>query len=99
LRQARMEARLSQDAAAERVRVTRQAVGQWESGATAISAVQVGLLGALYGVSADWLIFGLRTVPVDEGACKDCSRSHSIMRMVLERHVAPVAAPAVPAVP
>lgn len=87
MRQARAEAGLSQDVAAERVKVSRQAVGQWESGGTAIGATQLGLLGALYGVSADWLIFGLRTVPVDDGACSSCAQSHGIMKMVLGRHV------------
>lgn len=89
---------MSQDDAAARVKVSRQAVGQWESGATAVSAVQLGLLGALYGVSADWLLFGLRTVPVDEGACSGCTKSHGIMMMVLGRHTGTQARPEAPAV-
>lgn len=86
LRESREEVGLSQDEAADHVKLTRQAVALWETGESAISAVQLGRLATLYGKSADYLIFGLRTVPVnDESACSQCANAKGIMQLALWR--------------
>jgi len=75
---------LSQDEAAEQVMLTRQAVALWETGESAISAVQLGRLAALYGVSIDYLVFGVRTVPVNnDSQCSRCENAKSIMQLAL----------------
>lgn len=77
---------MSQENAADAVKLTRQAVAQWESGEAAISAVQLGRLAALYGTSTDYLIFGMRTVPVsDDSACRGCINARGFIQDVLRR--------------
>lgn len=86
LRAVRLEAGLSQEDAAEAVKKTRQAVAQWESGEAAISAVQLGRLAALYGTSTDYLILGMRTVPVsNDSACKGCINARGFLQDILRR--------------
>ncbi|RYF30684.1 MAG: XRE family transcriptional regulator [Comamonadaceae bacterium] len=84
LRETREATGLNQSHVAVLLQVSRQCVGNWESGATAISAAQLGVLAGIYGVSTDYLVFGLLTVPVDnDSACKTCSSAKSIMRVAL----------------
>lgn len=63
LRAVRQEARRTQKDAAAECRVSRQAVSAWERGETIPSVPELMALALLYGVSADYLIFGVKTVP------------------------------------
>ncbi|MES2910581.1 MAG: helix-turn-helix transcriptional regulator [Pseudomonadota bacterium] len=84
LRSLRIEMGLSQDTVAEQVRRTRQAVAQWELGRVAISAMQIGQLAAIYGSSTDFLIYGVKTVPVnDESLCSRCPNGGGYISRVL----------------
>ena len=56
LYQLRIKNGLSQDALAEKVFVTRQAVSRWESGQSKPSTERLLALGELYGVSIDQLL-------------------------------------------
>lgn len=47
---------LSQEALAEQLRVSRQAVSRWELGETTPDLTNLKQLSALYGVSADYLL-------------------------------------------
>ena len=56
LRELRIKAGLSQDALAEKVFVTRQAVSRWETGETVPNTETLKLLSALYHVSINTLL-------------------------------------------
>jgi len=56
LKAAREAAGLTQAYVAERIGVTRQAVGQWESGESSPNPQTLALLADLYGVSVDDLL-------------------------------------------
>lgn len=43
--------------------VSKQAVSAWETGRTIMDTLQLADLALMYGVSADYLIFGTRMVP------------------------------------
>ena len=58
LRLARLDQKLSLSAAARRVGRSRQSVAGWEAGTALIGVAQLALLANLYGVTADYLIFG-----------------------------------------
>lgn len=58
LRQARTEAHLTQEAAAEALRVSRQTVSNWETGKTYPDILSVLAMSDLYGVSLDRLLKG-----------------------------------------
>ena len=60
----RKKAGMSQEALAERLGVSRQAVSKWESGASDPSTSNLLALAKLYGVSAEDL---LRSVHPSEG--------------------------------
>lgn len=58
LKNARVEAGMSQAFVAEVLRVTRQSIYSWERGGSCPTAIQLGELSALYCVCAHTLLFG-----------------------------------------
>lgn len=64
-RGSRDDAQYSQEEVAQALGLTRQAVSAWEQGDRMPSTTQLGDLAALYGRSADFMIFGMKTIPVD----------------------------------
>lgn len=63
LKEARQSARLSQEEAAAGLGVRRQSISAWECGKTMPQAREWYKLGRVYGVSLDYVVYGLRTVP------------------------------------
>lgn len=63
LRESRQEAKLSLGDVAEELKLSKQAISAWENGRTMLDAKQLGDLALMYGVSADYLLFGTRMVP------------------------------------
>lgn len=63
LRECRLGAKLSLGDVAEGLSVSKQAVSAWETGKTRLDAFQLGDLALMYGVSADYLLFGTHMVP------------------------------------
>lgn len=63
LRNARTQASLTQQQVADDFNITRQAVSGWETGRHAPTLPQFHDLALLYGVSSDWLLYGMKTVP------------------------------------
>ncbi len=47
--------------------MSHQAVSGWEAGRASISAVRLGELATLYGVSTDYLIFGIGDIDLAVG--------------------------------
>lgn len=66
LRGARIAAGLTQKDVALACMVSRQTVSAWENGAL-LSTRQFYDLCLRYGVSADYLLFGVRTIPASGG--------------------------------
>jgi transcriptional regulator with XRE-family HTH domain len=64
LQEARTSQKLSQDYVAEKLGLNRQAVSKWECGVTMPRADEWYHIGKIYGVSLDYLVYGIRTVPV-----------------------------------
>lgn len=64
LKEARMSASMSQDDVAAEFGISRQAVSRWEGGHTMPKAAEWYRIGQVYGVSLDYLVYGIRTVPV-----------------------------------
>lgn len=65
LRESRLSAGLSQKEVADQLGLkVRQTVGAWEGGDTMPRLDEWYELGSLYGVSLDYLVYGIRTVPV-----------------------------------
>ena len=52
----RRKAGLSQEALAERLGVSRQAISKWETGEAAPETTKLPLLASVFGVTADWLL-------------------------------------------
>lgn len=52
----RKKANLSQEALAERIGVSRQAISKWETGEAAPEISKLPLLARVFGVTADWLL-------------------------------------------
>lgn len=63
LRDARKEASLTQQQVAAHFSLTRQAVSGWETGRHVPTLPQFYELCILYGMGAEWMLFGMRTVP------------------------------------
>lgn len=63
LREARAGSSLSLEDVATEMQLTKQSVWAWEHGKVSVSALQLADLALLYGTSADYLLFGIRTVP------------------------------------
>lgn len=84
LRQARQEIKLTQQAVAAHCKVTRQTVSGWERGDAPVDVSHLSELAVLYGKSTDYLIFGLRTVPVcAAGECGKCPNVNCVVRLAL----------------
>lgn len=64
LKESRQAARLSQMEVAKEFEVARQLVSAWECGRSTPTLDQWFQLAPLYGVSLDYLVYGIRTVPV-----------------------------------
>lgn len=54
----RRKASLSQEALAERIGVSRQAISKWETGEASPEITKLPLLAQTFGVTADWLLSG-----------------------------------------
>lgn len=65
LRDSRINARLSPVEVAQEVEVSPKTVYSWESGARDPGAIRLADLCLLYGVSADYILFGTPMVPAD----------------------------------
>lgn len=52
----RKKAGLSQEALAERIGVSRQAISKWETGEASPEISKLSLLARTFGVTADWLL-------------------------------------------
>jgi transcriptional regulator with XRE-family HTH domain len=63
LRISREGCRLSLMDVATDLGLSKQAVAAWEKGRTGISAIQLATLALSYGVSADYLLFGITAIP------------------------------------
>jgi transcriptional regulator with XRE-family HTH domain len=63
LREARKAARYTQQDVARDFLCTRQKVSAWETGKAMPTLLECRELAVLYGVSLDYLAFGIRTVP------------------------------------
>jgi transcriptional regulator with XRE-family HTH domain len=64
LREARSAAKLSQQQVATDFLITRQAVSAWERGESLPTLQQMYEIGQLYGVSLDYLVYGVKTIPI-----------------------------------
>lgn len=67
LRQARQEAGLTQGDVATEFKHSRQTVSSWEHGRTTPTLAEFRELATLYGVSADFLLYGVRVEEVRDG--------------------------------
>lgn len=56
--------KLTQTEVAERLNVQRQAISRWENGKTMPLSAEWYQIGQIYGVSLDYLVYGVRTMPV-----------------------------------
>lgn len=61
LQSARRQISSTQQEVAAELRVSRQAVSAWERGVSVPNALELRLLAVRYGVSADFLLFGVAT--------------------------------------
>jgi transcriptional regulator with XRE-family HTH domain len=64
LKESRRSGKRTQDDAAKLLDVTRQTISSWELGKSMPTADQWYAIGQLYGVSLDYLVYGIRAVPV-----------------------------------
>lgn len=65
LRECRSQAKLTLREVAASLKMSYQAVSHWENGHTVCDSIQLADLALLYGVSADYILFGIRTVPAE----------------------------------
>jgi transcriptional regulator with XRE-family HTH domain len=72
LRDARRSVGLTQNQVAKDFKIARQMVSRWETGALP-SALQLHAVGIAYGVSMDWLFYGVKCLPLG-GVLKDVFR-------------------------
>lgn len=68
LREARRSASMSQEEVAGQLEICRQAISRWETGRALPQTNEWYRIGQLYGVSLDYLVYGIRTVPVNDYA-------------------------------
>lgn len=67
----RKQAGLSQEQMGNALNISRQAISKWESGQANPDVSYIEPICALFGVSADYLLFGREKVP-DEESLKNC---------------------------
>lgn len=76
----RRKAFLSQEALAERIGVSRQAISKWETGEASPEITKLPLLAQTFGVTADWLLSeeepADETAPEEGPATDPAPRSH-----------------------
>jgi transcriptional regulator with XRE-family HTH domain len=75
LRLARQAAKLKQAEVALELHRSRQSVSAWERGHP-LTLDELVDAAVLYGVSADWLLLGIETVPVGGRMLQDIFREH-----------------------
>jgi transcriptional regulator with XRE-family HTH domain len=68
LKESRKAARFTQEDIAQHMGLKGATVSSWERGKSMPKADQWYLLGPLLGVSLDYLIYGIRTIPVSDSA-------------------------------
>lgn len=66
LKESRLGASLSQTHVAKELGVSRQAVASWEAAKTMPGTREWYYLAQLYGTSLDYLVYGVRTIPVSK---------------------------------
>lgn len=66
LRACRIASELSQADVAKGLAISRQAVSAWERGAAMPTVLQLCEVGLLYGASADFILYGVKTAPVSD---------------------------------
>jgi transcriptional regulator with XRE-family HTH domain len=66
LKASRLALRMSQPEVAVAVNRSPQAVSKWELGKSMPAADDWYVLGRLLGVSLDYLVYGIRTIPVSD---------------------------------
>lgn len=71
LREARVAAGLTQQEAADEFMVQRQTISAWENAHSQPTTNQLMLLGLTYAVSIDYVLYGIRMVPADQGSVVD----------------------------
>lgn len=71
LKECRRASSLSQEEVASEFCVARQLVSAWECGRSTPTLDQWFKLAPLYGVSLDYLVYGIRTMPVSSHAILD----------------------------
>jgi DNA-binding transcriptional regulator YiaG len=64
LKAARVAAKMSQADVASHFLMSRQTVSKWEHCGALPTALQLHELGLLYGVSMDYVLYGLKSVPI-----------------------------------
>lgn len=63
LRECRLAAKLSQTDVARDFLISRQSVSGWERGEGLPTVLQLYEIGLLYGVSTDYILYGMLTMP------------------------------------
>lgn len=66
LKESRLEVGLTQIQAATELGVDRRCVSSWENGKAMPMVDEWYKIGPLYGVSLDYLVYGVRTIPVSQ---------------------------------
>jgi transcriptional regulator with XRE-family HTH domain len=85
LRAARLAAKLTQQDVAKEFGRSRQSMSSWEGGKTLPTVLELRELGMLYGVSSDFLLFGIKSVEADAA---------DALRLVMRKPKKPSEAPA-----
>lgn len=68
LKECRRSLKLSQPEVAELLKRSPQVVSKWEHGKSLPAVEDWYAIGKLFGVSLDYLVYGIRTIPVSEYA-------------------------------
>lgn len=63
LKQARLAAKLSQIEVASELGLSHQTVSKWERGGSLPGAIELSRMCALYGTSADYVLYGITAMP------------------------------------
>lgn len=65
MRKCRVDAGLSLGRVAKEMGLSRQAVSAWESGRNTCDCMQLAMLAEMYGAPADYILFGINTIPAE----------------------------------